>query len=396
MIDYDFNHNCCGCSACIDACPKHCIKQTTNKFGFVVPDVDKSICVDCHICEKVCPILKPERIEYQDRKMFSAVNKNEELRTAGSSGSIFYLLAEKIISSGGIVFGAAFDDRLQLRHTSAESIEELRPLLKSKYIQSNMQGVYNKVKEQLNTGRNVLFVGTPCQCNALYKFLGSNKFENLLMADFICHGVPSQELFNKSIALWEKKHNCKIEQFEFRHKRPDSVHYFYLKAKGMNTVANYFEITGKYNKFPYYNGFKQYICFRESCYHCLFAVKERVADLTLADFWHIYDIDKNVRMEEFNKGYSMIIVNSNEGQRTLDSILDHVQSTEFSVNLAVECNHSYTKSAPETIYCKSFRWAYVNLPYPLVEAFYFSKMANYCDRIVLRIKGILSKKISVE
>ena len=157
MINFDFDKDCCGCFACVDVCPKQCITQTKNRYGFLVPEIDKSVCIDCHLCEKICPVLNPEMNVYAERKVFSAYNINEAIRAAGSSGSVFYTLAEYIIKSGGIVYGAAFGDHFQLRHTSAETLEELKPLLKSKYLQSNTKGVYNSVKAQLKTGRQVLF-----------------------------------------------------------------------------------------------------------------------------------------------------------------------------------------------------------------------------------------------
>lgn len=384
MIDFDFSHECCGCSACIDVCPKHCIQQTTNKSGFIVPEVNKSICIDCHLCEKVCPELNPERIEFQDRKMYSAVNKNEEQRSAGSSGSIFYLLAEKTISEGGIVFGAAFDENLQLRHASAEGIEELRPLLKSKYLQSNTQGVYKLVKEQLKSGRKVLFVGTPCQCNALYKFLGSKKPENLLIVDFICHGVPSQDLFNKSISYWEKKHNCKIVQFEFRRKRPDCVHSFYIKAKEMTTGAHHFEFSGRYEKFPFYSAFKRHICYRGSCYECKFATTDRVSDLTLGDFWHLEELDNSISLEEFNKGYSMVLVNSKKGFYVLDFIKNMVRMKEFSIQYACKYNYAYIHPTRKNFVNNCFFYLY-NLPFGLLDKLFMADNMPFVRKVVRAI-----------
>lgn len=373
MIDYDFNHDCCGCSACIDACPKLCIKQTTNKYGFIVPEVDKSVCIDCHICENVCPVLNPEKLEYRDHRLFSAINKNEELRAAGSSGSIFYLLAEKTIAEEGIVFGAAFDENLQLRHSYAEKIEELRPLLKSKYLQSNTRGIYKQVKDLLKTGRKVLFVGTPCQCNALYKFLGNNKPENLLLVDFICHGVPSQELFNKSLAHWEKKHNCKIKQFEFRHKTPQSIHSFYLQAIKRDLESSNIEHYGKYNQFPFYYGFKRYLTLRESCYKCKFAVVDRVSDITMADFWGIESYDSSISHIEFNKGISMLIINSKKGLDTFFKVSENTIIKEFPNSVAKKANSAYTAPAKVGLNHKWFLWSYRHLPYNMVEFNFFTE-----------------------
>ena len=197
MINFDFDKECCGCSACADVCPMSCITYVKNKHGFLVPKVEQILCVNCGLCTKVCPVIKPQTNQLNDIKVYSAYNKSAEIRTEGSSGSLFYTLAEDTINSGGIVYGAAFVENMKLRHISAESLYELKPLMKSKYLQSDVTGVYKQVKYNLGLGRRVLFVGTPCQCNALYKSLGSRPHDNLLLVDFICHGVPSQDLFDK-------------------------------------------------------------------------------------------------------------------------------------------------------------------------------------------------------
>lgn len=370
MIKFDFDNKCCGCFACADSCPKQCITQIKNKHGFLVPSVNESVCINCHLCEKVCPVLKPEGNNFENRKVFSAYNNNDEIRAAGSSGSIFYTLAKKIINLGGIVYGAAFDKIFKLKHTSAECIEELLPLLKSKYLQSNTIGVYKSVKTQLKTGRYVLFVGTPCQCNALYKYLGNQKPENLLLVDFICHGVPSQELFDNALANYEKKHNCKIEEFSFRHKTPNCIHSFRLKTKGMNSTNHYFEAS--YTEFPFYYGFKKYICLRESCYNCQFCVEERVSDLTMADFWELDKIDNSISKQEFNKGISMIICNSGKGIKAFQSIEDSMSVKERYVDDISKINYAYSKRTKKGIYAKRFWKDYNNMSYEELENKYFT------------------------
>lgn len=394
MIDFKFDKECCGCAACVDVCPKRCITLVEQENGFVVPSINKINCIECHKCEKVCPILNPSRIKFDRRKCFSAKNNDENQRKAGSSGSIFFLLAENVIKQGGVVYGAAFDEKLRLCHVYAETPEQLRPLLKSKYLQSSTTGVYKSVSQHLKTGRKVLFVGTPCQCNALYKTLGQKKPDNLQLVDFICHGVPSQKLFDDAIQHYEKKHKCKITAFEFRHKRPDCVHYFFLKGKrnGKNWGGSYdcseFEVNERFDKFPFYNGFKRYLCFRESCYHCKFAVQERVADLTLADFWNIEKIDPSIDIQEFNKGYSMVITNSNKGEEIFMTLNDRANIKECDLENAVIYNSAYVKPVNDNFGSKSFRFIYSKCKYPIVEFIFFSKFYSGMNRII----SILSPK----
>lgn len=382
MIEFDFVHDCCGCSACIDICPRQCIQQTKDHAGFTIPKVDKSLCVDCHLCERVCPVLSPQHIKYDNRKLYSAINKDDEQRAAGSSGSIFYLLARSVIYNGGVVFGASFNDNLQLKHVHVDSMEDLKPLLKSKYLQSNTKDVYRQVKDALSKGRKVLFVGTPCQCNALYKFLGNKKPNELLLVDFICHGVPSQDLFDKSILLWEKKNKSKIEQFEFRHKRPDSVNYFYLKANRMNTDVPSFEVSDNYTNFPFYKMFKSHIGYRNSCYKCQFARIDRVSDITLADFWHIEELDEAVSLHEFNKGYSMVIVNSEKGADSMDSISDYVMTKEFPVNYAIKYNFAYSHSTIQPVDDCCFKLLYSIIPFCLLSSLFVGYSQSIFHRVL--------------
>lgn len=393
MINFNFDTECCGCFACLDICPKQCISQVKNKYGFLIPNIDRSRCINCNLCEKVCPVLNPEKLSYENRKVYSAYNLNENIRAAGSSGSIFYTLAKSIIKSNGIVYGAAFVDHFQLKHISAESIEELTPLLKSKYLQSNTKGVYKSIKKELKTSRKVLFVGTPCQCNALYKSLRGKKPENLLLIDFICHGVPSQDLFDKALSTYEKKHNCKIEEFTFRHKLKNCIHSFMLKTKDINSRIHYIE--DEYTKFPFYYGFKRFICLRESCYHCKFCVEERVSDITLADFWELEKIDNSISLSEFNKGISMLICNSSKGENAITSILPDIKCKEQKVSNIERINYAYTKPAKKGIYARQFWKDYNKMDYEQLEYKHFTHIPFQQLSFFQKIKVYLIAKFKL-
>lgn len=365
MINFDFDNQCCGCFACADSCPKQCISQIKDKHGFLIPSVDKSLCIDCHKCEKVCPILKTEKQSYPERKVFSAYNKDSKIRNLGSSGSVFHAVASNIIALGGIVYGAAFQNGFTLKHSSASTLEELSPLMKSKYLQSNTLGVYNSVKLQLNKGRFVLFVGTPCQCNALYKFLGSRKPENLFIIDFICHGVPSQELFDNAIAAYEAKHLCHVEEFSFRHKLPDNTHYYILKSTGQDNQSSVHH--GFFEEFPFYYGFKKYCCLRESCYKCKFCVEDRVSDITIADFWQLDKIDKSISKTDFNKGYSMVITNSARGDEIIKNISSSLELQQREIGDISAINHAYSKPTKKGVYARRFWRDYEKMTYQELE-----------------------------
>lgn len=370
MIDFDFDKECCGCFACADICPKHCITYVNNRHGFFVPKVEKRFCVDCGLCNKVCPVIKPQKKHSNDRKVYSAYNKSSEIRMEGSSGSLFYTLAEDTINMGGVVYGAAFVGKMQLKHISAESLHELKPLMKSKYLQSDVRGIYKQVKYNLGLGRRVLFVGTPCQCNALYKFLGARNYENLLLVDFICHGVPSQDLFDKALKSYEKNHDCVIDSMSFRVKKEDDVHHFSLNIRDNNDEPH--RIEGKHTEFPFYYGFKKFICLRESCYQCKFCVKERVSDMTLADFWGLEKIDKTLSLEEFNKGVSMVICNSSKGEVCLHGVYKQLHCKEQIVPDISKINFAYTNSTRKGVYARNFWRDYDKMSYEDLEKRYFT------------------------
>lgn len=189
MIHITDKQDCCGCNSCVQCCPKSCITMCEDEEGFLYPEVDENVCVDCGLCEKVCPVLH----QAEDRKplaVYAAKNKNEEIRRQSSSGGVFTALAEEVIKDGGVVFGARFDEHWEVKHDYTETVEGLSIFRGSKYVQSRIEDCYQKVEQFLRAGRKVLFSGTPCQVAGLKLFL-RKEYNYLLTVDFICHGVPS-------------------------------------------------------------------------------------------------------------------------------------------------------------------------------------------------------------
>ena len=195
--------DCCGCTACVQVCPKQCILFKEDEEGFLYPEIDQTICIDCGRCDLVCPVINP----YENRKpikTYAAKNKDECIRKKSSSGGIFTLLAEQTVKEGRCVFGARFDDNWDVVHDYEETINGLAKFRGSKYTQSNIGNTYRQCKEQLKQSRKVLYSGTPCQIAGLNHFLNKD-YHNLITVDFVCHGVPSpkvwrlykQELLNK-------------------------------------------------------------------------------------------------------------------------------------------------------------------------------------------------------
>ena len=372
MINFNFNNDCCGCRACSEICPKKCISIEKNKKGFFIPVVDKQNCIDCGLCERVCPVLNVNKKEYPDRKLYCAYNKDAEKRKEGSSGSIFYVLAEFVISKGGYVCGAAFDEDLQLRHKMINTLEEVIPLMKSKYIQSNTDGIFVKVKKQLINNQYVLFVGTPCQVQALYNFLGKKEYEKLILVDFICHGVPSQELFDRCIRQYEEDNNCKVVDFCFREKTATQLHN--CKIVYDNRQGKRCEEVKRYIDFPFYSGYLKYIDFRDCCYSCAFVGKDRISDFTLGDFW---ELEFSGLVKDFYKGYSMLYVNSIKGSLVLQRLGSFINIKETALDSPLTKNFAYLKPTKRSILNKFFMWDYNRISHKSLEKRYFSNFREF-------------------
>ena len=389
MIDFNFTKDCCGCRACGDVCPTHCIEFTTNQYGWVIPTVDTDRCINCHLCEKKCPFLSYKRPSERHPILFSAFAKDFDIREKGSSGSIFFLLAKHIIDQGGVVFGAAFDQDLQLHHTKAESIEDLLPLMKSKYLQSNTEGIYVDVLDELKKGRKVMFVGTPCQIVALNNILGKRFQEQIVLVDFICHGVPGQQLFNKCIESYQTRTNSKITSFNFRKKTEKSLRSYQLERINLADSSPEIEV-GNSAEFPYYYGYLKYFTFRDACYSCKYLGQERVSDLTLGDFWFLETLRP---ITDFNKGYSMIIINSPKGNEIFSELKDSntIECEEFPIETAVKLNPAYTKPTTKSIVHHLFKRDYATKPFTMVEKRYLQAKLPFikkCIRYIIVKTGI--------
>lgn len=386
MINFNFDKHCCGCGACVDACKKQCISIIENQHGFRIPFIDKKKCVSCGTCSKVCPILNVNKRENKEQKCYCTYHLDEKIRNAGSSGSMFYLLADWVIKNNGVVFGAAFDENLQLRHTIAKNSDDLYPLMKSKYLQSDTTGVFKKVRVNLSQNKIVLFVGTPCQCQALYNYTYEEEKGRLYLVDFICHGVPSQNLFNRYIKSYEKRKNVKVKTFSFRQKalqssvnEEDVRHY---KIEAIDKKGNQIIDTGFYDKCSFYVGFKSYQIFRNSCYKCKFVGRNRITDYTLGDFWHLTEYEPEI--SDFNKGYSEFIVNSERGNKLFKNLKHSIYYKEYSMDIPMNRNYAYTKPTIKHIDRDIFIELYNVLPYSILKYLWSNNLIFRILRKALR------------
>lgn len=334
MIDITDKEKCCGCFACYSACPVRAIDMKEDKKGFKYPMIDNEKCINCHLCEKVCPI-KNKINTSNSPKAYAAYNVDNEVRFNSSSGGIFSLLVEKILESKGVVFGAAFDKKFMVHHIKIESVKELEKLRTSKYVQSIIGNTYQECKEELENGKEVLFTGTPCQINGLYTYL-QKEYENLYTQDIVCHGVPSPKVWKKYLQFRRKVDAKQPMRINFRHKEYGWNLYALLLQYNNNAYKT------NHQDDLFMQAFLRNACLRDSCYNCSFKDKNRISDITLGDFW---GISKIVPKMNDNKGVSLVIINSNKGQKIFDSLGNKMKFKEVNLEKSIKYNLSMTTSS---------------------------------------------------
>lgn len=312
IVIYDRNSQaqCCGCTACESICPRKCITMQKDEDGFLYPHIDQEKCISCGLCKKVC-MIHTEKDSSKLHQAYVAINTDSKIRMQSSSGGVFSLLAQDILAQNGIVVGAVFsDDYRSVKHCVAHNLDELYRMYGSKYMQSDMQGIYILVEDALKSGRKVLFTGTPCQVNGLRLFLGK-EYDNLLAVDIICHGVPSSHLWDKYITSIEAKYHASVINVNFRSKQ------YSWKEFGINRIdANTRELFILKDLDPYMQMFIRNYCLRPSCYQCL-AKGTRYSDITIGDFWGVENIFPDMND---GKGTSALIVRTQKGSHIVSRI----------------------------------------------------------------------------
>ncbi len=321
MIVITDKTNCCGCQACANSCPKGCISMQADEEGFLYPYVDKQQCVNCGICEKVCPILnKPQT--FVGIETYAAKHRNKDVKLRSSSGGVFTALAEVILKEKGVVFGASFDRDWNVVHTYVDTPQELDKLRRSKYVQSNIGKTYQQAKNFLDQGRKVLFTGTPCQIAGLRNYLGK-EYENLLTAELFCHGVPSPGVWQKF--LRENFDVSLIQDINFRTKqigwnRPylsflllphGAAHVYGMKRTLLEIFINKLKIKTSVLSNSFFKAFLRDLISRPICHVCPFRTA-RFADFCIGDLWGVWpDI---ITQEDETLGVSAVIVNTAKAQ----------------------------------------------------------------------------------
>ncbi len=333
-IDF-LGDRCCGCAACVQRCPRQCITMQEDGEGFLYPQIDMQSCIDCGICESVCPAIEPADSR-MPHTLYAAKNSDEGVRLASSSGGVFTLLAEQTIARGGVVFGARFDEQWEVMHDAAYSVEELVVFRGAKYSQSRIGGSFVLVESLLKQGREVLFSGTPCQVAALNRFLGG-VYDNLLTVDFICHGVPSPAVWRHYLGTIKRDYlsDAELQSVEFRDKVSGWRNYSMSFETNISTEPYHVPL----NKNAYMRGFLTDLYLRPSCHQCPSKSFSSGSDITLADFWGVERL-----LPEFSddRGVSLVVVHTNRGAECFSSL--DCRSVEVNAS-ALDANPSWAKSA---------------------------------------------------
>lgn len=325
MIQITDKLKCCGCNACGDICPKDAITFKTDIEGFWYPEVDMERCIDCGLCEKVCPELhigELKKNDYERPITIAAINKDMQVRWDSTSGGGFSALADVMYRKGGYVSGAVYNEDFSVSNFISDNPGDLLRLRSSKYLQSNAGGLYKQIRELLRKGEKVLACGTPCQMAALRSYLCKD-YDNLIIVDFVCRGVNSPKVYRKYLDSLERKYGGKV---------------VYVKAK--NKELGWRNLTRKVvfdNGKSYYGvrmeddfrrGYHTNVFCRPSCYVCRYKGFPRMADITIADYWGIERVDKNL---DNNIGTSMVLLNSKKGEAYFEQVKDKLEwiYTEF-------------------------------------------------------------------
>ena len=388
MLNLASQNSCVGCTACVNACPKHCIEIKKDADGFGYPKVIcLSECINCGACEKACPVLRDTTYIERLPLAYAAISTDEAIRFESSSGGVFSELAKWIIAHNGVVYGAVYDEQFRVHHSCVTLEEDIAMLRGAKYAESDLEKSFSDILVRLKKGQLVLFSGTPCQVAGLKSFIRKD-YDNLFCIDFVCHGVPSPMAW-KSYIDYRAKEDANGEL-------PCKIN---LRSK--NTGWSQYQYS---NVFEYGNGkihsttssqslfmrlfVGDYIS-RPSCTDCKFKGYNRVSDITLGDFWGIWDIDPEM---DDNKGTSVILVHSEKGQALWRDINSKIKCKEVLLEQASQQNPSMLKSSVANIKRELALDMIRNGKIAACEEIFATPKVSLINRIKGKVKRILKGK----
>lgn len=380
MITINNKKECCGCYACYNACPVDCIEMVRDTEGFAYPAVDREKCVDCGKCIAVCPFINVRPSE-QAIKVYACQNKDERILRQSSSGGYFSVLAKKVLSHSGAVYGAVYNENFHVIHDKVENLEDLYRLRGSKYVQSNIRHSYREVKSDLDGGKQVLYSGTPCQIAGLKRFLG-NTHPQLILVDIVCHGVPSPNIYEEYLAHLKGKYNSGIKRVDFRAKE---IAIQALKVDFENAM-NY---ENPSETDIYYRVFLADILLRPSCYACKSNNHRSGSDISLADFWGCSEILGG--FNEQKEGTSLVITRTEKGEKLFSDLLTKINYKEATLDQAKRKNPNIENSCLENPRRRAFFKDYASGRYPIDKLLKKYAYRPFHKRAIGKIKREIKK-----
>ena len=384
---FNVKEECCGCGACAAVCSNGAIDMRKDEEGFLYPVVADDKCVECGACVSICRAGAGKIKASDNVSAFAAYCIDESIRKSSSSGGIFSILAEEVLRHGGVVYGAAFDERFSVKHIAVDNVSELPRLRGSKYVQSDIGDCFADVKRNVLAGRQVLFSGTPCETAGMLNYLGG-RHENLLTVDLVCHGVPSPAVWDAYVReICGAKDYADIKRISFRDKTISWREYSVLFVFKDNT-----EHRRAMKDDHYMQGFLRDLYLRPSCHACRFKGDNRTSDITLADFWGI----EKVMPEMYDgRGTSLILTNTKKGLKFLARIKDKMRIADADVSEALSHNEAAIASVEANLNREEFFRAFIkenSSPQTLVERYARKKsLKNRCKHTIDAILKLFHK-----
>ena len=375
MINITNPADCCGCTACASVCAHDAIMMHPDALGFLYPKVDTAKCTDCGLCEKVCAFNDnyDKHLNLRSPLAFGARHKDINEVETSRSGATFIAISDYILAQGGVVYGVGYEDHFRVCHKRATTKEERDEFKGSKYVQSDLTGIFRQVKQDLKDGLLVFFSGTPCQTSGLNSYIGKHLRKNLLLVDVVCHGVSSPYVWRDYLEHIEDKQKDTLLKVNFRDKqlfgwnlhRESCI----FKSNPNETVT--FQATF-YNK----------LHFRHSCHNCHFCNTIRPSDITIADFWGWEKTNPEINADD--KGVNLILVNTEKGLQTFHAIREHLNVFDAELANSLQPN----LQAPTAIHPKriQFEQDYINRGFAYVSNKYKKKTP-----LKLRAKAFLRR-----
>lgn len=303
--------DCCGCTACESICTHNAIRMEADQLGFLYPQIDDLLCVDCGLCYNVCKFKEEYHPlnSFEQPEVYGVRHTNEEELTKSQSGAAFWAFAEHLLDKGFFIYGVGYGKDFHVLHKKVRTKSDCRELRGSKYTQSDLRGIFKDIKNNLQCGEKILFTGTPCQVAGLKSYIPKRLQDNLITIDLVCHAVPSPKVWEEYVKYVENRYKDKVLSTDFRNKKfgwHSHMETFLLKDSNKEIVGSSFRIF-----------FYRHLTVRKSCANCKFTNFRRPADLTIGDFW---GWEKHFPEWNDNKGVSLLLVNTEKGKQLFENV----------------------------------------------------------------------------